>query len=266
MPRQRNPKRDKARDLWLESGKTRKLKDIAAELGESESRIRKWKSEDGWDKGTLPKEKGAKRSATKRNAPITPPSKQGAPYGNKNAVGNKGGGQNHLIHGGYSKIYWDTLDEEERELIATMETDEELQLQEQIRLLTIRERRLMRIIQEKKQQKAGQSIQSVIRNEDKRTFKTDEEKELYERIQQEKVDKREKLPGESYHITTTTESTDSVIMRLEQELTAVQRTKTRCISELSKIHIENRRYEDGVKGNELVNDWISGVIGGGDDE
>lgn len=57
MPRPRSPDRDRAYQLWLESGKKKLLKDIAAELGVSEVQVRKWKNQDKWDKGTLPKGK-----------------------------------------------------------------------------------------------------------------------------------------------------------------------------------------------------------------
>jgi phage terminase small subunit len=60
MPRERSPNRDKAKELWLVSGKTRLLKDIAKELEVSEEQIRKWKSQDKWEadkKVTLPKNK-----------------------------------------------------------------------------------------------------------------------------------------------------------------------------------------------------------------
>lgn len=57
MARQRNPNRDKAYKLWLQS-KERSLVDIAKELGERPSTIRKWKSQDNWE-----------RSDSKRSAP-----------------------------------------------------------------------------------------------------------------------------------------------------------------------------------------------------
>lgn len=79
MPRQRSPKRDLACQLWLDSGKTKKLKDIAAELEVSESQIRKWKNQDNWNGNVTKRTKG---NVTK---------KRGAPKGNRNAVGNNGG-------------------------------------------------------------------------------------------------------------------------------------------------------------------------------
>ncbi len=49
MPRARSPKRDEAYQLWLASGKKKKLKEIASELGVSENQIRKWKNQDKWN-------------------------------------------------------------------------------------------------------------------------------------------------------------------------------------------------------------------------
>jgi len=57
VARPRSPNRDKAFRLWVDSGKKRKLKDIAEELVVSEEQVRKWKNQDKWDKVTLPKTK-----------------------------------------------------------------------------------------------------------------------------------------------------------------------------------------------------------------
>ena len=75
MARPRSPGRDKARQLWLESVKSRLLKSIAEELQVSEEQVRKWKNQDKWDKVTLPNE----------NSNIT--KQKGAQPGNKNAAG-----------------------------------------------------------------------------------------------------------------------------------------------------------------------------------
>lgn len=75
MPRPRSPSRDKAKQLWLESGKKRLLKDIAEELQVSEEQVRKWKNQDKWDKVTLP---NGNSNVTKH---------KGAQPGNKNASG-----------------------------------------------------------------------------------------------------------------------------------------------------------------------------------
>lgn len=73
VSRQISPHRLKALKIWLKSGREMKPKQIAEQIGVSASLVRKWKSIDKWDE-----------------IPDTPP-KRGAPYRNKNAVGNRGG-------------------------------------------------------------------------------------------------------------------------------------------------------------------------------
>lgn len=58
MARKRNPNREKAYELWLKD-KERLLVDIAKELNERPSTIRKWKSQDNWE-----------RSDSEESAPI----------------------------------------------------------------------------------------------------------------------------------------------------------------------------------------------------
>lgn len=63
MPRARSPKRDEAYKMWLDSGGKKKLKDIASDLGVSETQIRKWKNLDKWNSNvTIP----SKGNVTKR--------------------------------------------------------------------------------------------------------------------------------------------------------------------------------------------------------
>ncbi|MBD1373729.1 hypothetical protein IC620_15390 [Hazenella sp. IB182357] len=48
MARSRSPNRDRAREIWEESNGSIKLKEIADQLGVSDSQIRKWKNNDQW--------------------------------------------------------------------------------------------------------------------------------------------------------------------------------------------------------------------------
>ena len=109
MPRPRSPNRDKALQLWLDSGRKRQLKDIAAELQVSEEQIRKWKNQAKWDKVTLPNAKG---NVTNH---------KGAPAGNQNAVGHGAPKQNKNAekYGFFSKY----LPEETVSIIQEMPTD-----------------------------------------------------------------------------------------------------------------------------------------------
>lgn len=63
MPRARSPKRDEAYKMWLDSGGKKKLKDIASDLGVSETQVRKWKNLDKWNGNVTNQLKG---NVTKR--------------------------------------------------------------------------------------------------------------------------------------------------------------------------------------------------------
>lgn len=124
MPRERSPNRDLAKHLWLDSGKTRMLKDIAKELGVSDEQIRKWKNQDKWeiDKVTLPK----KNSNVTNNKKTSRDSKQHkAKSGNPNPK-NQFTERNKISekHGLYSKY----LPDETLELMDSIMTISPLDL------------------------------------------------------------------------------------------------------------------------------------------
>ncbi|MCI1904155.1 MAG: phage terminase small subunit [Enterococcaceae bacterium] len=87
MARKRNPMRDQAYRIWIESNKRKPLKDIAKELGVSPSTVRKWKSEDQWDKDmkrSAPNE--TERYESMRGNQNAKSNNGGAPPNNKNSV------------------------------------------------------------------------------------------------------------------------------------------------------------------------------------
>ncbi|MDQ0719795.1 uncharacterized protein YjcR [Paenibacillus sp. W4I10] len=154
MARERSPERDKAKLMWLESGRKMMLKDIAAALSVGETQIRKWKSQDGW---------AAELNSNVTIEPISNVTKRGAPKGNKNAFGNRGGappgnkravgnkGGNGGPHGNkkavttgeYETIWLDALEDDELDLIDLIDTDPILQADEAIMKFEIRERRML---------------------------------------------------------------------------------------------------------------------------
>ncbi|MGN7858661.1 phage terminase small subunit [Bacillus sp. 22483] len=161
MARPRNPKRDQAFQLWNESNGTRLLKDIAEELECSQTLIRKWKNQDSWDEklnGNVTKPKGKSNgNVTKRpGAPKGSKNARGnkggkAPPGNKNAKGNRGGAapkgnKNSFKTGEYETIMFEYMDEKEQKLFTEIETDPLYQIDLSIRLLSVRETRMMRLI------------------------------------------------------------------------------------------------------------------------
>lgn len=244
-----------------------KYKDIAEKYGVSLSAVKSWAAR-YWnkekDKGKVATDK--KKVATKK-ADKSQPKSRGAPKGNKNALGNNGGAPlgntNALKHGGYSAIYWDTLDEEEKELIDTAETDEEQLLIQQIQLFSVRERRLMKAINKYRKieaEKGGLAVSGVITSHQKRTFSDDEmgklEQERYNELRENKIEEGKiSYLGYDKFTQTTTEATYNVILRLERELTAVQSKKTKCIEALAKLHVDS----DSDSDKDLVEDWITAV-------
>ncbi|MDT3426080.1 uncharacterized protein YjcR [Paenibacillus forsythiae] len=157
MARERSPERDKAKQMWLESSGTMKLKDIAAALSIPDSKVRKWKALDGWEadlKGSAPPD--SKGSAPRRGAPKgnknAVGNRGGAPPGNQNAKGNRGGpggpegNKKAVTTGEHETIWFDTLTDDELQLVDQIDTDPLVQAEEAIALLTIRERRMMQRI------------------------------------------------------------------------------------------------------------------------
>ena len=140
MARPRSPNRDKAFQLWLVSGRKRLLKDIASELQVSEEQIRKWKNQDKWDKVTLPKAKG---NVTKK--------KKGGQPGNRNAAGHGGtgppGNKNAVTTGEFETLLFDCLNDEEKRLAESVPADKQRLLLQEIQLLTVRERRMLKRIE-----------------------------------------------------------------------------------------------------------------------
>lgn len=247
MARERSPDRDKAKQMWLDSGGAMKLKDIAAALGLGETQIRKWKSQDNWDaaKGNVTNE------PTPSNSNVT--KRKGAPLGNKNAVGNKGGGgrgkQNALGnrggHGGppgnkkavrtgeFETIWLDTLEDDEKELISQVETEPATQADEEIALLTLRERRMLQRIKKLMgglTEKQRRELQERLTT--KEVMTVHDEKSGQTKTVTVPVDKL---------VTTQIEETEyraiEDILRIEEALTRVQREKAKWVE--LKLRIED---------------------------
>lgn len=228
-------------------------KALAEKYGISINTIKSW----------IKREKAkAEKSAPPKKKSAPQKKKAGAPKGNTNAVGHGApvGNTNALKHGGYSQIYWDSLDEEEKELIEDMPTDDEELLIQQIQLFSVRERRLMKIIKQYKEMKGGLYISGVATFEEKRKFKDEEEEQAYTELIAEKVKNGERLPGSRTSSQTNTGSTIDLITRLEKELTSVQSKKTKAIDALAKLHLEKQKLAGETKGNELVKTWAESVM------
>lgn len=210
--------------------------EIAKKFEVSDSTVRSWKNRYGW--GTKSKkDKCNVAEIEKKKSATLQKKRRGAPLGNQNAKGSKGGGapprnQNAKKHGAHVQLYLDSLTEEELKLFDAVPVGEEYHLQEQISVYTLRERKLMHEIKEfKKRSKNGLYAKGVKKK--KHAVFNEEGKAVSE-----------------YEDTITdTENVVKGIIALESELTKVQRAKTNSINSLIRLRAINDRYDD------LLNGW-----------
>ncbi len=212
-----------------------KPKALAEKTGISINTIKSWIKRDKARKAS------AGKDAPQSKKGASPNKKKGAPVWNKNAKGNRGGAaplRNHNAekHGAYSKVYWDTLDDEEFILIDSMDDDAEWHLISQLQMFSVRERRLMQRIRQYKEvdeKNHGLAVKSVSKKKVVEDVVNSEGEPI--------GDGEFKKSSET--TVTNTEAVINSIMALESELTKVQRAKTKAIESLSKIRLERRRLK-----------------------
>lgn len=105
-----------------------KLVEIASQLNLPVGTARRWKSTHKWDNERS--DKNSERSH-----------KKGPPIVNKNAVKT----------GEFETLFFDALEEDEKRLISMVRLDKEQLLLQEIQLLTVRERRMLKRIEDLKQ-------------------------------------------------------------------------------------------------------------------
>lgn len=139
MARAPDQRVEQARALYA---KGLKLIDIASQLGIPEGTVRSWKNRHNWD-CNVAKEK---RNVAKR---------KGGQPGNKNAEGHGGTGppqnKNAVKTGEFETLFFDTLNPEEKQLASLIKPDKEQLLLQEIRLLTVREHRMLKRIESLRQ-------------------------------------------------------------------------------------------------------------------
>lgn len=147
--------------------------------------------------------------------------------GNRNAKGNKGGhaplkNKNAVTTGEYESIYKDVLDDEEIELFNGYSVKNKVkELENELKLLIIRERRMLKRIADLNSTGKDLTINSITRNKSSTT---------------------EYGGNISESSSTYAESTIEKVQRIEEALTRIQEAKRRCIDSLYKIEIENKKY------------------------
>lgn len=232
MARKRDPRRDEAKKIWLESNGEKQLKEIASELNVSDSQVRKWKSQDKWSAELKSNVTNGKSNVTNQG---------GAPIGNQNAKGNKGnsrasppvGNKNALKTGEYETIFFETLSEEEKDIYSSLNDDPSFVLSEEIRLLKIRQFRMMKRIQ---QAEAGLNDEEVERLQQLRKIKTPIEKNG------KKLEiKREIM--QDVQISRKTHRKIDDILSIEDSLTRISNQLAKAIKQMNELYMNEYRTD-----------------------
>ena len=213
MARVRSPNRDKAFEIYKESSGNIANREIAKILDISEKTISGWKVKDKWNEklnGVLQTEK--RSTPLKRN--------KGGQPGNKNATGPPGN-KNAVTTGEFENIFFDTLEKDELNLIKNIEIEKRRLLEQEIQLLTIRERRMLKRIENLKEK--DMTIVSV---------KSGTEKGMDTELNEY-------------------EGTLGQIQNIEEALTRVQDKKQKAIDSLHKFEIDEQKLELTVMKLEL---------------
>lgn len=230
MARQRDPRRDEAKKIWLESNGEKQLKEIASELNVSDSQVRKWKSQDKWSAELKSNVTNGKSNVTNQG---------GAPIGNQNAKGNKGNSRasppkrnkNALKTGEYETIFFDTLSDDEKDIYSSLDDDPSFVLSEEIRLLKIRQLRMMKRI---KEAESGLNDEEVDRLQQMRKIKTPIEKDG------KKLEiKREVM--QDVQVSRKTYRKIDDILSIEDALTRISNQLTKAIKQLNALATEESR-------------------------
>ncbi|MGV1161377.1 phage terminase small subunit [Enterococcus faecium] len=230
MARKRDPRRDKAKRIWLESNGEKQLKEIASELNVSDSQVRKWKSQDKWSAELKSNVTNGKSNVTNQG---------GAPIGNQNAKGNKGNSRasppkrnkNALKTGEYETIFFDTLSDDEKDIYSSLDDDPSFVLSEEIRLLKIRQLRMMKRI---KEAESGLNDGEVDRLQQLRKIKTPIEKDG------KKLEiKREVM--QDVQVSRKTYRKIDDILSIEDALTRISNQLTKAIKQLNALATEESR-------------------------
>lgn len=219
MARPRNPNQDRAYEIYKEHDGNITNREIATILGEDEKVVAVWKSRGKWNVVQQ-----SKKSCTTK-------AKGGQP-GNKNAVGHGGtgppGNKNAVTTGEFETLFFDTLEDDERLLIGMIQPDKEKLLLQEIQLLTVRERRMLKRIED-------------LRDCD---FTTVKKKKGTEKDKWTDLKEDQAVLGQ--------------IQSIEDALTRVQGRKQRAIESLHKFGFDDARLEIELMKVELATLKIGG--------
>lgn len=206
MARVPDERQEQAKELFLQG---MKLIDISKALEVPVGTIRSWKKRYNWDKKSNATLHKRKRNVAK--------AKGGQP-GNQNAIGNHGGAapegnKNAVTTGEFETLLFDCLEPEEKQLAAAVPNDKEQLLFQEIQLLTVRERRMLKRIENLRQA----------------DFTTVKKKKGTEKDKWTDLDEKHATLGQ--------------IQNIEDALTRVQARKQTAIDSLHRFGVDDARLE-----------------------
>lgn len=208
-----------------------------------------------------------------------------APKGNNNAAGNKGGAaplgnKNAVTTGEYESLMWEFLDEEERRLYLSMSTIPITLVDQKIRELSIRERRMM---------KRMKKIEDGLTDKQRRVLQELKEVKEAVPVYDEKSGETKIVPRmREALVTTEIEETEfraiEDILNLEESLTRITKELLKATKQKhemeevfehkrrmdeEKLALEKDRFEfekakasgEGNADEDLIEDWVESVTG-----
>lgn len=216
MAKPKSNNRQVAKNLWINTKGKMKTKEIAEKVGVSVSQIRKWKCEDKWK---LELECRKAKSSKKTNK-----------INDVNTI------LSLNADGTYETIMFDTLSDTEKTLINSINDNRIKLLQDELSILTVREYRMMKRIQQL-QDKASMisSLQNKQVKDGSGTLMTEE-------------------------VSTNSLSTFEALNKLEEALNKIQEKKIKAIESICKLEIEYERLriEKGVIETNIegITNWL----------
>lgn len=189
-----------------------KYKEIAEKYGVTINTVKSWKTRYKWSKNN-------EKSVQTKNKEVC--KQRGGQPGNQNAAGHgaPAGNKNAVKTGEFEALFFDVLEEDERQLISMVQLDKEQLLLQEIQLLTVRERRMLKRIEDLKDTAANQ-----------------------------KEDKAVGMTAVKFKSSTEEDSVEyigilSQIQAIEDALTRVQARKQKAIDSLHRYGFDDARQE-----------------------
>lgn len=242
MARQRDENREKAKQLFLDSGGLMSNPEIAEALGVDSAKVRKWKCVDKW-KDTLenmPKKRGGQKG--NKNA-----KGHGAPLRNKNAE----------THGAYSTVYFDELTEEEKTLIESITLNTSENMLRELQTLVAKEKDLEKRIADLNGGDTGQLYTDKV-VEMRTPRKAEDNPDPYGTYAGAEGEGGNNPPLDVAMETTIKSSAFERAMKLEAELNKTHGRIIKLLDSIKSYEVEQRRISLEEKRYALMKQKISG--------